>query len=542
MVDAMLSDLRQAVRALVRSPVYAATAILTLGLGIGATTAAYSVVSSILLKPLPFTDPDRLVAVWSSTSQFPRISLSYPDYADFRDQSDVFDGFAFMDGDGVTLRRRDGAIKMLTAIVTEDFFPLLRAHPVIGRTFGAADNVPGAPPVAVLSYPYWVQHFGGDRSIVGQNLDLNIGSYTVVGVLAPGQNYPEWVPGAHTDLYLPLSAVAYKQADLHQRGNHADARAVARLKPGITLDQARDRLSLIAHRIAAAYPATDSGFGANVTPLQQEVVGNIRPALAVLVSAVALVFLLACADVANLSLVRATARTKELGLRSALGAGYGRIVRYLLAESALLAIGGSLLGILLATIGVRAFIAASPGDIPRMDEITVNGQALLITLVAAAVATLLCGLAPLVGIRRGDLVPALKSGGRGTSGARQGLRLRTGIVAAQMAMAMILVVGAGLLIRSYNKLRQVDLGFDATHLLAWSIGAPKNADSVTRWHLFQRALAAASLPGVESISMVNHLPPGGVFSGVGVDRVVMFFTNSASIRDVLLFPHMRPET
>ena len=489
-VDAMSADVRHALRALARSPVYTLTAITTLAIGIGATTAAYSVAGSILLKPLPFTEPDRLVAVWSSLPRFNRISPSYPDFADFREQSgDLFDGIAFMDGDGVRLRRPDGAIKMLAAMVTQDYFPLLRTNPVLGRTFVAADNVPGAPPVAVLSYAYWAQHFGADPKVLGQNLDLNIGNYTVVGVLGPGQAYPEWVPGNHTEVYLPLAVVAYKQGDLHQRGNHADARTIARLKPGITLEQARDRLTLIAHRIAAAYPATDSGFSANLTPLSQEEVGNVRPALAVLVAAVALVFLLACADVANLALVRATARARELGVRAALGAAYARIVRYLLTESALLAITGGALGIVLAMVGVRAFVAVSPGDIPRMDEMTVNGPALLITLLGAVVATLLCGLAPLAAIRRSDLIPVLKAGGRGTSGGRHGARLRSGIVATQMAMAMILIVGAGLLIRSYTKLRQVNAGFEPSHsdhVANWGaqergLGGPHGSSSRKRW-------------------------------------------------------------
>jgi putative ABC transport system permease protein len=535
--DATAADVRHALRSLARSPVYTATAIATLAIGIGATTAAYSVAGSILLKPLPFADPDRLVAVWSSVPQFDKIAPSYPDFVDFRAQSDVFDGIAYMGGDGVRLRRQDGAIKMGAAMVTEDYFPLLRATPRLGRTFVASDNVPGAAPVAVMSYSVWAQHFGSDPKVIGQTLDLNIGSYTVVGVLSPGQAYPEWVPGFHTDLYIPLASAAYRQGDLVKRGNHADTRTIARLKPGVTLAQARDRLTLVAHRLAAAYPATDSGFSANVTLLQDQEVGDVRPALAVLVGAVVLVFLLACADVANLSLVRATARARELGVRAALGAAHGRIIRYLLIESALLAIAGSVLGVLLATIGVRALIAASPGDIPRMDEITINGPALMITLGAAMVATLLCGLAPLAGIRRADLIPVLKAGGRGASGGHGSGRLRTGIVAAQMAMAMILIVGAGLLIRSYVKLRHVDPGFDPSHLVMWSIGAPKNADSVERWQLYQRALAAATVPGVVSISMVNHGPlTGGVGTGVGVEGKDPT-TDSVGVTYTTIAPH-----
>jgi len=517
--DAILADLRHAVRALWRSPVYTVTAVLTLAIGIGATTAAYSIVGNVLLKPLPFAEPDRLVGVFQTVPSYDHIPPSYPDFEDFRTQNDVLEGVAFIDGEGITMRRADGGIGALAAMVTRDFFSVLRARPVLGRTLVAADQDPGAPPVAVLSYAFWTRAFGADRAVIGRTIDLTIGSFTVVGVLAPGEAYPEWQPGATTDLILPLGAVPSKQADLHQRGNHADTRTVARLKPGVTLEQARLHLGLIATRLATAYPATDSGFGANVIPLQREIVGDVRPAFAVLTGAVLLVFLLACADVANLGLVRASARARELGVRAALGAGHGRIVRYLLTESALVAAGGTLVGIVLAVIAVRVFIAASPGDVPRMDEIGLDGPALATTLGAAVVATLLCALAPLATIRRTDLIPVLKGGGRGASGDRRGLRLRTAIVTGQLAMTMILVVGAGLLVKSFEKLRHVNPGFDQTHLVDWFLEAPKDDDAPARWAFFQRAMAAATVPGVVSIALVNHPPlgGGGVDSEVGVD-------------------------
>jgi putative ABC transport system permease protein len=517
-LESLRDDVRQAARGLVRTPGYSIMAVLALAIGIGATAAAYSIVAGVLLAPLPFAEADRLVSVWSSASGCDHCLMSYPDFEDYHSAADVFDGFAFVTGHGVTITRPEGNVAALAAMVTPDFFPLLRATPVLGRTLRADDDHPGAAPVTVLSHALWVNHFGGDPRVIGETVEVESHPFTIVGVLAAGQSLPEWVPGVHSDLFVPLYSVpALQLPALHSRDSHSDSRTIARLKPRVTLAQARERLRPIAARLAAAYPKSDSGVRADVTPLRDTVIGDARPALGVLGAAVLLVFLLACADVANLALLRATARARELAVRAALGAGWARVARYLAVESALLALGGGLGGAALAIAGVRAFVAASPGDIPRADEIVVGGGTLLALAVAAVTATAVCTLAPIAIVGRADLVPALKSGGRGPSASRGTLRLRGGIVTAQFAVAMVLVVGAGLLIRSFAALRVADPGFDSSHLLIVNVRASRASGE--RMPEVQRVNATLTLPGVESIALVNHPPlsPGGTDTPVGLD-------------------------
>ncbi len=519
--DSIGADLRHAARALARAPIYTVTAILTLALGIGATTAAYSVVGNVLLKPLPYSEPAQLVNVWSAVPQFDKIAPSYPDFVDFREQSGAFAGMAYETGEPVTVRQHDGAFQLVAAMVTEDFFSVLRAQPQLGRTFIAADFRPEPSPAAVLSYGAWTTRYGADPHVIGRTVDTDIGSYTVVGVLRPGQAYPEWAPQFFTDMYVPLNTVAHVQAALRNRGNHADARTIARLHPGVSIDDARRRLKLIAGRLATAYPATDSGFVGNVTSLKEEVVGTVRPALGILAGAVILLFLLAASDVANLTLVRGLARSRELGVRAAMGAGSGRLIRYLVSESVLIATAGALLGLVMARVAVRVLIATSPGDIPRLDEVVVDRRAALVAVVSALIAVVLCGLMPLVTLRPTRLIATLKTSTRST-GTLGGVRLRSGIVVGQLAISMILIVGAGLLVRSFAKLRDVGLGFDPSHVVVWHMGAPRKpemADPATRFALFKRELSSASVPGVVNGSLINHAPLGvaGVTSSVGVD-------------------------
>ena len=448
---------------------------------------------------------------------------------------------AYETGGTVSVRRSSGAFQLNAANVTADFFSVLRATPTIGRTLLAADFVAGALPAAVLSYGAWVTNFGSDPQVIGRTIDTDVGSYTVVGVLRRGQAYPDWVPGMHTDLYVPLNTVAHLQVALRNRGNHADSRTLARLQPGVTIDAARRQLSLVAARLAIAYPATDSGFVGNVTPLQESVVGNVRPALGILAAAVLLVFLLATADVANLALVRGMARSRELGVRAAMGADRGRLARFLIGENVLIATFATVLGIILARLAIRLLVAAAPGDIPRLEEISVDGRAILVAITAAVVAALLCGFAPLVTLRPTRLLDMLKSASRTTSGTRGGLRLRSAIVVGQLALSMVLVVGAGLLVRSFANLRSVDLGFDPSHLVLWHMGGqrkPELADPAVRFALMKRLLAAAAVPGVASGALVNHAPLGyaGVGTAVGVDGRDPA-TDTAGVGYVTVTPH-----
>jgi len=519
-------DLRQALRALARSPLYSGVAILTLALGIGVTTAAFTVVGSVLLKPLPYADPDQLVGVYSTTRTNEAAAEgavpSYPAFEEMRQKADVFSGFAYITGDGATFKRPGGSESLLIGLVSDDFFPLLRARPALGRMLTPADNRPDAPPVVVLSHQMWTDDFAADPRIVGKTIDLTINHFTIVGVLDAGQGYPEWIPGLQANVYASLASAPYLRDRLTQRTNHADAYTIARLKSGVTREQAERELKTLAANIAMTYPATDSALpSALVRPLREQVVGSIGPAFAVLSVAVGLVLLLACADVANLALVRATAREREIAVRVALGAGRVRIARVLLAESGLLATVGGVLGIALAFAGVRAFVAAAPPTIPRLDEINVDWRALVAALLATTLATVLCALAPLAAVGRGELVPALKAGSRGTGAARRSMRLRGAIVTAQVAFSVVLITGAGLLIKSFALLRAVNPGFDTQHVIGFHLQTPKGkfTDPPSQLGLLRRVSDALSMPGVASVSFVNHVPlsAGGTYTQSGPD-------------------------
>jgi putative ABC transport system permease protein len=516
-------DLRQALRALARSPLYSGVAILTLALGIGVTTAAFTVVGSVLLKPLPYSESDQLVVVWSTNRTAVDGSVpSYPAFEEMRQKADVFSGFAYITGDGATFRRPGGSESLVVAMVTDDFFPLLRARPALGRLLTPEDNRPDAPPVAVLSHRMWTDDFGADPRVVGKTIDLTFNHFTIVGVLDAGQAYPDWTPGVRANLYTPIASAPYMRDKLSRRTSHVDGRTIARLKSGVTREQAERELETLAANIALTYPATDSVFpSAIVRPLRTDVVGSIGPAFAVLSVAVALVLLLACADVANLALVRATGREREIAVRAALGAGRMRIARVLLAESGLMALAGGVLGVALAFAGVRAFVAAAPATIPRLDEIGVDWRALVVALLATSLATVLCALAPLVAVGRGDLVPALKAGSRGAGAARRSMRLRGAIVTAQVAFSVVLITGAGLLIKSFALLRAVNPGFDTEHVLGFHLSTPKGKfnDEAAVLALLHRVSDALAMPGVASVSFTNHVPlnPGGRYTQSGPD-------------------------
>lgn len=506
----MREDLRHAIRALARSPLYTVVGIVTLALGIGATTAAFTVVGSVLLKPLPFAEPEQLVSVWAANrSSVDGALLSYPAFQDLHAQQDVFSGFAYITGDGTTYKRPGGNESILAAMVTDDFFSLLRAKPAVGRLITPEDNRPDAPPVAVLSHRMWTDDFGADPKVLGKSIDLEFGQFTIVGVLDAGQAYPDWIPGVRANLYVPLAAAPYTRQRLAPRTNRSDARTIARLKPGITREQAERELTTLTENLAKAYPATDSVYPmARVEPLRKQVVGSIGPAFTVLAVAVVLVLLLACADVANLALVRATSREREIAVRAALGAGRARIARVLLAESGLMAAGGAVIGIALALVGIRLFVLAAPADIPRLDEITVDWRALLAAVAATTLATVLCALIPLAALGKGALVPALKSGTRGSGATRRGMRIRGAIVAAQVALSVTLIAGAGLLIKSFALLRLVNPGFDTQHVLGFGVGTPKvgNTDGPAILALMRRVSAAVTMPGVASVSFIRHRP------------------------------------
>jgi putative ABC transport system permease protein len=516
------TDLRDAARRLTRTPGYATVTILTLALGIGSTAAAFAVIGSVLLRPLPFSDSEQLVAIYSATGKGTFTIPSYPDFEDLAAQQDVFAGVAFITGDGVTYRGPQESKFVLAAMTTADFFPLLRARPVLGRLLTRADDRAGAAHVAVLTNRTWHDDFGSDPSVVGKTMDLSIGDFTIVGVLDAGQAYPEWVPGTHADVYISLAAAPYMlHGAMSNRDSRSDSRTIARLAPGMTRERAESRLQLVAGHIAAAYPASDSGLRFALRPLREQVVGNIGPALAVLGIAVTLILLIACADAANLALVRATTREHEIAVRTVLGAGRARLVHALLSESVLLATTGGVLGTLLAAGAVRLFVDASPANIPRLDEIHVDRTALAAATAATILAVFICTVTPFLANKRTEVASALKAGGRGAGAARRGLRVRSAIVTGQMALSVMLITDAGLLIRSFAVLRGVSPGYDPHHLITWMFRWPESRVDTqeSRLALIRRVAAAMRVPGVESVAFTKYLPldQGGAFTPVGPD-------------------------
>ena len=540
----MTSQIRHVVRALRRSPGYTLCSLLVLAIGIGAATTAISVVGGVLLRPLPYRESDRLVAFWSTVPSNPKTYPSYPDVRDWGAEQDLFEASAYTRPFLAILRAgagRESAVLNGSA-VSPDFFTVMGAHAVLGRLLTPADGAPGAPPTTVLSYAQWVGRFGADSAVLGQSIDLTDGSYTVVGVAARGQTFPEWTITVKSDFYVPIAAVPSIRPIIDQRDVRDFTRAVARLRPGVSVETARARLRQVAQRLSVTYPEDDRGFGATALPLREDLVGNSRPALIVLAAAVGLVLLIACANVANLSLVRATTRARDLAVRAALGAGRDRIVRHLLLESAILATGGGILGVLSAVAAVRILAGAAPVSVPRVGDIAVDGWALAATVGITALAAFLSGLVPALVVARADLFTELRGGTRGTRAGRRAVQVRAVIVTGQLALALVLLAGAALLVRSFLALQRIDPGYDPRHLAALRIWAPPLTapDQARRLVLYRRVLSAAeALPGIQSITLASELPlaiAGGLGSAIGVDGGPMGADTSYGVWTTTVMP------
>ncbi len=514
-LDDAKGDLLYAARMLARTPGFTFLALLTLALGIGSVTVIYSVIHDVLLDPLPYPGSERFVNVHVQDRDTGRLRNTLPaaEFLDFQQQSQVFDDVVGTRGESMLLTTPERAEVLRVVRVTPNFFDVMGLSPQLGRAAGPADVAADAPPVAVLRHRAWVSYFGSDPRVVGTTIRLNGEPRTIVGVMPPRFTWHA------ADLYIP-GAIDRNASDART----APRNFQARLKPGLTLQEAEAQINVIAARRARTHPEEyPENFHVRVVNVIDEVVGDFRSVLYTALAAVALLMLIACCNVANMLLARATAREREMTVRAALGAGRGRIVRQLLVESLLLSLFGAAAGCLLAYGGIKALVRFLPqGPLPGEVEFGLDGQALVFSLGIAVLSALLFGIAPaLYGARR-DLVQGLKSDGKGVAGGRG--TLRNGLVAAEIAISLVLLLGAGLLMRSFISLVRVDLGFDPRNILVASVAfAPGAYDTPADRHRFyeQALQRIASLPGVEAAAATTSIPPfrGGDTSEVGIPGV-----------------------
>lgn len=507
-MQTLINDIRYAIRTMFNSPGFFAVAVIALALGIGANTAIFSVVNSVLLRPLPYTDPDRLVHVHRMQPPIERGPISRPDFFEWRDKQEVFSGIGAYHFRTLNLSGSDQAERLIGASVTGNFFQLFDVPPAAGRYFTHSDDQPGANPVAVISFALWQRRFGGQANLIGENITLDGASYTVIGVAPAGFQFPRRV-----DLWKP--AILDEQKP--QRGSNY-LKVIARLKDGVSASQADAQMNQIAAALARQYPENDTNLTVMIVPLLEEQVRNLRGVLLILLGAVGLVLLIACANVANLSLARAATRTREFAIRTALGASRIRIIRQLLTESLLLSLTGGILGILLSMLGVRMLVALAPAGLPRVSEVAIDGWVLAFTFAVSLSTGLVFGLAPALQVSKPDLNEALKEGSRGSSEGQRTL-LRRGLVVVEIALSLVLLVSAALLIGSINRLSEVNPGFDPTRSLAAEVSFPytpaaAGSDSQSAAKQASSFLAEArskigALPGVLAVGAINDLPVTG---------------------------------
>ena len=499
-IDTVLHDLRFGVRMLAKNPGFTAVAVITLALGIGANTAIFSVVNAVLLRTLPYKNADELVVIL----HFGQGPVSPANFLDWRNQNHVFEPMGAAEYWTPNLTGVDRPEYLWALHVTSDIFPMLGVQPLLGREFLPEEDQRGREHEVVVSYRLWQRRFGGDAKIIGMPITLDGEKYTVIGVMPRDFKFaPFWATKA--ELWAPL-ALTDRGAD---RGANS-LRVFARLKPGVTLEQARAEMATITGRLEKEYPGSNRDI--TVLPLKEKVVGNIRPALLLLLGAVGFVLLISCANVAHMLLARAAARQKEVAVRTALGAGRSRVIRQFLTESLLLALLGGGGGLVLALFGIRVLVALSPAGIPRVDTISLDSHVLLFMLVVSVATALGFGLVPAVHASAVNLNDSLKDGGRGSTEGIRRNRLRSALVASEFALALILLVGAGLMVRSLFALQAIDPGFNPRNLLTMvvTVTGSEAGKPSHRVAYFQQLLQQVrTLPGVRSASAINHLPLAG---------------------------------
>ena len=502
----LLKDVKFGVRTLLKRPGFTLVAVLTLALGVGANTAIFSVVNGVLFKPLPLKESERLVLVYETTPTQPRSYISVPNLEDYRAGTRSFESFATYVPQSVNLTGGGEPERVVGAFLPSSFFKTVGVEPALGRAFLPEDDAEGAGRVTVLSHETWQRKFGADPSAIGKSLILNGEPYEVIGVMPEGFGYPISTP----DMLLP----AQKWPNYEVARSAHNCWVVGRLKPGVTREAAEEELRVVARRLEEAYPEDNRGRGIQVIGLHESVVEDIRPALLVLLGAVGFILLIACANIANLLLARGAARHKEMALRSALGASRARLLRQLLTETLLLALVGGAAGILLAQWGVDALLALNPAELPAPQGVRLDARVLAFSLGLSALAGFIFGVVPALQLSKVDVGSALKEGGRSAGEGSQRSRLRGAFVVSQVALSLVLLVGAGLLLNSFYRLLNVSPGFDPRNLLTMEYRLPRNRypERAQQWR-FHREVAerVARVPGVESAAIVRGLP----FSGNG---------------------------
>jgi putative ABC transport system permease protein len=500
-MDFLLRDLRFALRNLRKHPTFSTVAVLTIALGIGANTAIFSVVNGVLLRDLPYDQPEELVRIWSTNMErgVPLEFMSPPDIADYQDQNRTFaDIAAYSEAELAMIDRDDAAIKVTGTWAGDNLFSVLGASALVGRTFLPEDGEAGAPKVMVLGHNFWQNRFGGDAAVIGQTLVVEGESYSVVGVMPSGFDFP-----GNSSFWLNRYLLAYP-------GRYARwMDVVGRMGPGVGIEGARADFVAIASRLEDQYPGTNRAYETTLVPLHEAVVGETRAPLFILLGATGFLLLIACANVTNLLLARMADRGREIAVRTAMGAGRLRLSRQMLTESMVLAGVGAVAGLLLAAVGIDALIALGPENLPRLDEVRFDRNVFLFTLGSTLLTGLLFGLAPVLRLATIDVQRTLKEGGRGATIGSGRERLRNGLVMAEIALAVMVVVGAGLLVRSFSRLVETDPGFDTQGVLTLQVEVPtggyRDNPAVADYHgmLTQRL---SDVPGVESVAATAALP------------------------------------
>jgi predicted permease len=489
-------DLRYAMRMFLKSPGFAAVAVLTLALGIGANTVLFSVVNGVLLNPLPYPHSEQLVTVYADTPGFNHAPVAYLNFLDWQRTTQTFLSMATYRNQDYNFTSMSEAERLSGYMISADFFSTLGVQPILGRTFRNDDDQVGAARVVILGGGLWKRKFGSASEIIGQSLTLNGASYIVVGVMPSGFTFY----GHDRDVYTPIGQ--WNDASFRDRRVVVSAHVIGRLKPGVTLPQAKADMEIIASNLAAAFPAADKELGISLVSMKEDIVGNVQPFLLVLLAAVGFLLLIACANVANLLLARSMGRAREFAVRAALGASHMRVIRQLLTESLLLAGLGGGLGLLLAFFGTKTVLNTLPGTLPRANEISLDGRVLLFTMALSLFAAIVFGLAPALKSSKVNLLGILKEGGRGSSSTRH--RVQGTFVAIEVAMTLLLLVGAGLMIRSLTALWRVNPGFNPSHAITFNLSMPSSSATTsdeTRARLRQFDDKMRSIPGVQAVSV-----------------------------------------